>query len=411
MPARGVGAAGRRARARAAACRARVFDEPAHARADAAARTGRIRRRRRLAARVARRAASLRRRLAAAGTGRDAGVELLDDSARAGRGPRRSVGRDRQVPQPPAARRRAAGARVGTARGDRPRLRLDELLQHAGRARLALRRGAGPRLQQLPRRRTGRRGLVDGVSRRRALPRMAVFALRRRTAGGRRSAAAALERGDQRPLARRNGDLMDHVAPQKLMDEIDAASSKKAALGTRAMLIRGFLSGALLAYATAFAYKASGGMAEGVGALVAGAVFPVGFAMIILLGLELATGNFAVLPVGMVRGRLGWGRMMRNWSWVYLGNFLGSIFVGFLLAVALTEAFLQAPGALGTKIIAVAESKTLFYEHAGAHGWLTAFIKGVLCNWMVALGTVLGMSSTSNPAKIAAIWLPVSTFF
>ncbi len=204
---------------------------------------------------------------------------------------------------------------------------------------------------------------------------------------------------------------MDHVAPQKLMDEIDAASSKKAALGTRAMLIRGFLSGALLAYATAFAYKASGGMAEGVGALVAGAVFPVGFAMIILLGLELATGNFAVLPVGMVRGRLGWGRMMRNWSWVYLGNFLGSIFVGFLLAVALTEAFLQAPGALGTKIIAVAESKTLFYEHAGAHGWLTAFIKGVLCNWMVALGTVLGMSSTSNTGKIAAIWLPVSTFF
>ena len=30
---------------------------------------------------------------------------------------------------------------------------------------------------------------------------------------------------------------------------------------------------------------------------------------------------------------------------------------------------------------------------------------------MVALGTVLGMSSTSNTGKIAAIWLPVSTFF
>ena len=128
---------------------------------------------------------------------------------------------------------------------------------------------------------------------------------------------------------------MDHVLPQKLMDDVEAASSKKTKLSTRVMLIRGFLSGALLAYATAFAYKASEGLAEGVGALVAGAVFPVGFAMIVLLGLELATGNFAVLPVGMVRGRLGWRRMMRNWSWVYLGNFLGSIFVGSLLAVIL----------------------------------------------------------------------------
>lgn len=204
---------------------------------------------------------------------------------------------------------------------------------------------------------------------------------------------------------------MDHVVPQKLMNEVEAAGKKKAGLGIRAMLLRGFLSGALLAYGSAFAFKASEDLSGGVAALVAGAVFPVGFAMIVLLGLELATGNFAVLPVGMVRGKLGWGAMLRNWSWVYFGNFLGCVFVGFLLALALTEAFLQAPGALGAKIIAVAESKTLLYEHAGAHGWLTAFVKGILCNWMVALGTVLGLSSTSNTGKIAAIWLPVSTFF
>ncbi len=204
---------------------------------------------------------------------------------------------------------------------------------------------------------------------------------------------------------------MDHVAPARLMDEVEAAARKKAGLATRAMLLKGFLSGALLAYATAFAFKASDGLPGGAAALVAGAVFPVGFAMIVLLGLELATGNFAVLPVGMVRGKLGWGPMLRNWGWVYLGNFLGCIFVGFLLALALTEAFLQDAGPLGAKLIAVAQSKTLAYEHAGAAGWLTAFVKGILCNWMVALGTVLGMSSTSSSGKIASIWLPVSTFF
>ncbi|CAG0926477.1 MAG: putative formate transporter 1 [Rhodocyclaceae bacterium] len=204
---------------------------------------------------------------------------------------------------------------------------------------------------------------------------------------------------------------MDYVLPQELIDKVEAASRKKAGLSIRSMLLMGFLSGALLAYASAFAFKASDGLPGGVGALVAGAVFPVGFAMIVLLGLELATGNFAVLPVGIVRNAVGYGQMLRNWGWVYLGNFLGAIFFGYLLAFALTEGFSQGSGPLGAKIIAVAQSKTLGYVHAGSDGWMTAFVKGILCNWMVALGTVLGFSSTSTTGKITAIWLPVSTFF
>ncbi|HRP75127.1 MAG TPA: formate/nitrite transporter family protein [Rhodocyclaceae bacterium] len=204
---------------------------------------------------------------------------------------------------------------------------------------------------------------------------------------------------------------MDHVNPPTLMAEIEAVSRKKAGLGVSSMLLRGFLSGALLAYATAFAFKAAAGLEPGIAALVAGVVFPVGFAMIVLLGLELATGNFALLPVGIMRGRIGVAAMLRNWGWVYLGNFLGCLFAGTLFAIVLTEAFTQHPGALGAKLIAVAESKTVAYEAAGASGWATALVKGVLCNWMVALGTVLALSSTSNTGKIAAVWLPVSTFF
>ena len=204
---------------------------------------------------------------------------------------------------------------------------------------------------------------------------------------------------------------MDYIPPLKLMEEIEASSKKKANLSVCSMLLTGFLSGALLAYATAFAFKASNGLPESTASLVAGTVFPVGFAMIVLLGLELATGNFAILPVGIARGKTTYGEMLRNWGWVYLGNFLGCIFVGFLFSIMLTEAFIQPPGTLGAKIIAVAQSKTLVYEHAGANGWLTAFVKGILCNWMVALGTVLGLSSISTTGKIAAIWLPISMFF
>lgn len=204
---------------------------------------------------------------------------------------------------------------------------------------------------------------------------------------------------------------MDYISPAKLLEEVSHYGDKKSKLSVAAMLLKGFLAGALLAYATAFAYRSTEGLAGGAASLVAAAVFPVGFAMIVLLGLELVTGNFAVVPVALVRGHGSGAALMRNWLWVFLGNFLGSIFVGGLLAFALTEGFHEPAGALGAKIIAVAQSKTLTYEHVGAAGWATAFVKAVLCNWMVAMGTVLGMSSSSTLGKITATWLPIMMFF
>lgn len=203
----------------------------------------------------------------------------------------------------------------------------------------------------------------------------------------------------------------DYVSPDLLLINVTAASEKKARLSTGKMLVRGFLSGALLGFATAFAFKVSAGLPENVAALASGLVFPVGFAMIVILSLELATGSFGILPVGLTQGKITWPQMLRNWGWVYLGNFIGSIVFGFLFVIAITEIFHQGPGAVGDKIIAVAQSKTTAYELAGAAGWITAVVKGVLCNWMVAFGTILGLSSTSSLGKISSIWLPISIFF
>lgn len=36
---------------------------------------------------------------------------------------------------------------------------------------------------------------------------------------------------------------MDHIIPARLMEEVEAASTRKAVLGTRALLLKGLLSG------------------------------------------------------------------------------------------------------------------------------------------------------------------------
>jgi len=66
----------------------------------------------------------------------------------------------------------------------------------------------------------------------------------------------------------------------------------KASLGTKDLLIRGALSGALLGVATTLALNAT---IQTHMPIVGALIFPVGFVMIILLGLELITDSFALL--------------------------------------------------------------------------------------------------------------------
>jgi formate/nitrite transporter len=187
------------------------------------------------------------------------------------------------------------------------------------------------------------------------------------------------------------------------------ASVKKLALAPRDLLIRGALSGALLGAATSLAFSASATTGQ---PLVGALIFPVGFVMIVLLGLELVTGSFALIPLAVLEQKSGWGGVIANWAWVFLGNLLGSIAYGALLAIALTSMGQVAPAeGVAASIVKVAETKTIGYEALGFAGLVTSFVKAILCNWLVCLGVVMAMTSTSTVGKIAAAWLPILTFF
>jgi formate/nitrite transporter FocA (FNT family) len=118
---------------------------------------------------------------------------------------------------------------------------------------------------------------------------------------------------------------MDYVKPIESTKNMIEAAAAKAALRVSDFLIRGFLSGAILGFATSLAYTATKQTSI---PLVGALVFPVGFILIILLGLELVTGNFAIMPVGMQAGRVTGGLLLANLGWVFLGNLLGSLFFG-----------------------------------------------------------------------------------
>ncbi len=201
---------------------------------------------------------------------------------------------------------------------------------------------------------------------------------------------------------------MDYAKPSDVVSTMIESGRNKLRLEPRDLLIRGALSGALLGTATSFAF--TGAVTTGQ-PLVGAIIFPVSLVMIVVLGLELVTGSFALLPLTRLERLASGGTIASNLSWVFLGNLLGSLAYGVLLAIALTNMWSVAPSGVAARIVATAEAKTIAYEAMGVAGLVTAFVKAMLCNWLVCMGVVMAMTSTSTLGKIVGAWLPISVFF
>src|SRR3984893_16244854 len=88
------------------------------------------------------------------------------------------------------------------------------------------------------------------------------------------------------------------------INEARQAGIRKASLPVGQMLLRGALAGVFLGYATSLAMQI---VSQGSPPILGAICFPVGFVMLVLLGLELATGNFALLPIGYATGEVQLG--------------------------------------------------------------------------------------------------------
>ncbi len=201
---------------------------------------------------------------------------------------------------------------------------------------------------------------------------------------------------------------MDYVKPTDVATAMIEAGRRKLALAPSDLLIRGVLSGALLGVATSLAF--TGAVSTGQ-PLVGALIFPVGLIIIVLLGLELVTGSFALLPLPWLDREASGTAVVTNWSWVFVANLIGSVVYGALLAIALTNMGKVEPTGVAARIIAIAEAKTTGYAAFGLAGLVTAFVKGILCNWMVCLAVVLAMGTSSTIGKIATAWMPIFIFF
>jgi len=201
---------------------------------------------------------------------------------------------------------------------------------------------------------------------------------------------------------------MDYVKPAEVLQTMIDAGKTKAELSAAQLLIRSGLAGAILACATTLAMTASG--QTGI-PMVGAILFPVGFVIIVLLGLELVTGSFALIPLAVLEKKTTVSAMLKNYFWVIVGHLLGCGLYALAYVLVATKAGTDLSNPLIATLVGTAEAKTLAYQALGSSGMLLVFVKAILCNWMVTLGAVMAMTSRSTSGKIFAMWLPILIFF
>ena len=201
--------------------------------------------------------------------------------------------------------------------------------------------------------------------------------------------------------------MSDYTLPADLTVAVVKAGEIKARLSIKDLLVRGFYAGLALGVATALAVTIS--VQSGI-PFVGAALFPWGFVSIVIFGMELVTGNFAIFAATLLAGRVSWNSTLKNWLWVYLGNFLGCLVAALAIAYSLTNAGTIEPNAVGETIMAIAISKSVAVREMGLNGFLLFIVRGIICNFLVCMAVMFSMVSQSVPGKVLTCWWPIMAF-
>ncbi|KAF0247085.1 MAG: formate [Planctomycetota bacterium] len=195
---------------------------------------------------------------------------------------------------------------------------------------------------------------------------------------------------------------IDAYSPAEMARRVEETGVQKAELGLGSMLALAVLAGVFIALGAAFSTVAATDPRLGYGPsrLLTGLAFSLGLILVVVAGAELFTGNNLVVMAWASR-RVSTARLLRNWFWVYFGNFGGAAATA--VAFYFTRRWEDAGGQLGATALGIAKAKCSL-------PFGTAFVLGVLCNALVCLAVWLCFSARSTTDKVLAIVFPITAF-
>lgn len=192
---------------------------------------------------------------------------------------------------------------------------------------------------------------------------------------------------------------LDAYKPSEIYTLVDQAGVQKSRLTVSQLLVLSVLAGIFIALgAAAYTMVMTGtDMSFGPARFLGGIVFSLGLILVIVGGAELFTGN-ALLVIAVVEKLVSPTQLLRNWTIVYIGNFVGAVLIAVLVWAA------------GMLITPFAETAIGIAESKAALSMSEAFARAVLCNILVCLAVWLALAARSAGGKILAIVWPIASF-
>ena len=138
----------------------------------------------------------------------------------------------------------------------------------------------------------------------------------------------------------------------------------------------------------------------GATSLITGIVFSLGLILVETAGAELFTGNNLNI-LGYLSNRITTGELLRIWIIVYIGNFMGSLLMVFLMYK--TQQFEFFHNMVGAKALLIAHKKVNL-------SFTEALARGVLCNALVCLNAWLCYSGRTLADKVLSVIFPIGGF-
>lgn len=195
--------------------------------------------------------------------------------------------------------------------------------------------------------------------------------------------------------------MSNFCTPKELPNVAMDSGIVKANLSVSKMLLLGILAGVYIAFGAEGSTMATHDMPLlGLGRFVSGAIFATGLMMVVICGAELFTGN-VLITVGVLEGRVSIASMLRNWFWVYTGNLIGSLLLAYFMFASNLWSFNNSLHGAYVIKIAMGKVSLTFYE---------AFIRGIMCNWLVCLAVWVAFSAKDIVGKVWGIFFPIMLF-
>ena len=199
-----------------------------------------------------------------------------------------------------------------------------------------------------------------------------------------------------------SGNSSDSLSPNEIADKVAHREMQKVNTNAFSTLVLAVLAGALIAIAGVYFTFATSQIivTRTFTQVFGGLLFSFGLIAIVITGAQMFTGNTLGM-MNVASRKLGVIKLLRNWTLVYFGNYLGAAATAGI--IYMSKVWTKNGYQFGIKALMIAGPKASL-------GFVDAFFLGILANSLVCLAIYLGASGKKTTDKILGILFPTAAF-